>query len=136
MPNANCLTLGIDHLGLSVRDLAQSVDFFVNCLGWQEFGGNSNYPSIYVTDGISKLTLWQTKSNTPKQFDRHQNVGLHHVALKLATEADLNIVYDRLKNWPRVKVEFAPELSGQGPKIHFMINEPSGNRIEFSFDPR
>lgn len=136
MTKANCLTLGIDHLGLSVSDLQQSVDFFVNCLGWQEFGGNPKYPSIYVTDGISKLTLWQTTSDNPTEFDRHNNIGLHHVALKLATELDLNILYEKLKNWPQVNVEFAPELSGQGPKIHFMINEPSGNRIEFSFDPR
>jgi hypothetical protein len=33
-------------------------------------------------------------------------------------------------------VEFAPELSGKGPKIHFIVREPSGIRIEFAFDPR
>ncbi len=27
------LTRGIDHVGLTVRDLNQTVDFFVNCLG-------------------------------------------------------------------------------------------------------
>jgi hypothetical protein len=33
-------------------------------------------------------------------------------------------------------VEFAPELSGKGPKIHFIVREPSGVRVEFAFDPR
>jgi hypothetical protein len=33
-------------------------------------------------------------------------------------------------------VEFAPEFSGKGPKVHFMIREPGGNRLEFSWDPR
>jgi len=33
-------------------------------------------------------------------------------------------------------VEFAPELSGKGPKIHFIVREPSGIRIKFAFDPR
>jgi hypothetical protein len=32
--------------------------------------------------------------------------------------------------------EFAPELSGKGPKIHFMVREPSGIRLEFAYDPR
>jgi hypothetical protein len=35
-----------------------------------------------------------------------------------------------------VVVEFAPELSGKGPKIHFIVREPSGIRIEFAVDPR
>jgi hypothetical protein len=33
-------------------------------------------------------------------------------------------------------VEFAPALSGKGPKIHFMVREPSGVRLEFAYDPR
>jgi hypothetical protein len=28
-----------------------------------------------------------------------------------------------------------PMLSGKGPKIHFIVREPSGIRIEFAFDP-
>jgi hypothetical protein len=27
-------------------------------------------------------------------------------------------------------------LSGKGPKIHFIVREPSGIRIKFAFDPR
>ena len=41
-----------------------------------------------------------------------------------------------MSNWPGVIVEFSPQLSGAGPKIHFMVREPSGVRIEFTFDPR
>ena len=42
----------------------------------------------------------------------------------------------RVSNWPGVVVEFGPERSGAGPKIHFIVCEPSGVRIEFAFDPR
>ena len=42
----------------------------------------------------------------------------------------------RVSNWPGVVVEFGPQLSGAGPKIHFMVQEPSGVRVEFAFDPR
>jgi len=31
-------TRGINHLGLSVKNLDQSVSFFVDCPGWEETG--------------------------------------------------------------------------------------------------
>ena len=69
-------------------------------------------------------------------FDRRTNVGLHHLALAVADRAGLDALYERVASWPGVVVEFAPELSGKGPKIHFIVREPSGIRIEFAFDPR
>ncbi|MDF0595349.1 VOC family protein [Psychromarinibacter halotolerans] len=128
--------LGIDHLGLTVSDLDASARFFIDGLGWTRFGGNPDYPAIYVTNGHAKLTLWQQKGDDLRDFDRHANVGLHHVALRVPTREALDRLYDRVCGWPGVAVEFAPELSGAGPKVHFMINEPGGARLEFSYDPR
>ncbi|MEM7057813.1 MAG: VOC family protein [Pseudomonadota bacterium] len=128
-------TLGIDHLGLTVVDLDASVGFFIRALGWTQFGGNPDYPSAYVTDGTSKLTLWAQKTDGAP-FDRHANVGLHHTALKVASEEHLNTLFDSIRDWPGVEIEFTPELSGKGPKVHFMIREPGGTRLEFSYDPR
>ena len=136
MPETAPQTLGIDHLGLTVSDVEASAGFFVNALGWSRFGGNVLYPAVYITDGTSKLTLWQQKGQTPREFDRHNAIGLHHTALKVATEAELNAVFERVRVWPGVEVEFAPEYSGKGPKVHFMIREPGGTRLEFSYDPR
>ncbi|MFL4468846.1 VOC family protein [Tateyamaria armeniaca] len=127
-------TLGIDHLGLTVTDLAASVAFFTGALGWTQFGGNADYPSAYITDGHSKLTLWQQRGDGA--FDRHKNVGLHHTALKVASAAQLLTLFDTVAAWPGVEVEFAPELSGKGPKEHFMIREPGGTRLELAYDPR
>ena len=132
----SALTNGIDHLGLTVADLAASSDFFIGCLGWTKFGGNPEYPSTYVTDGTSKLTLWQQSAATSGEFDRHANVGLHHTALRVSDHDALRSLFEKVKDWSGVVVEFAPELSGSGPKVHFMIHEPGGTRLEFSFDPR
>lgn len=130
------LTLGIDHLGLTVPDLDKSVSFFTDCLGWREVGGKPEYPSKFISDGKSVLTLWQAKTKTPTKFDRKTNIGLHHFALKVSTQSDLNSVYDQVKDWPGVNVECSPEFSGSGPKVHFFINEPGGLRVEFAYDPR
>lgn len=128
--------LGIDHLGLTVSDLDATRLFFVDALGWEIFGRNPDYPAVYVTNGAAKLTLWQQKGEKLRSFDRHSNVGLHHVAFKVPDESALNAVFEAVKDWPSVVVEFPPEPSGAGPKIHFMIREPGGNRVEFSYDPR
>ncbi len=86
--------------------------------------------------GDAKLTLWQQKGAAGVDFDRHSNVGLHHTALKVPDEETLNTLFQRVRDWPGVVVEFAPEFSGKGPKVHFMIREPGGTRLEFSYDPR
>ena len=127
---------GIDHLGLTVADLEASRAFFVEGLGWQVLGGNPDYPAVYIGNGHAKLTLWQQKGADQRGFDRHAHVGLHHVAFAVPDEAALTQLFDQIAAWPGVQVEFAPEPSGAGPKIHFMIREPGGTRIEFSYDPR
>jgi len=132
----SAVTLGVDHIGLTVPDLEATVSFFTQCLGWREVGGKPDYPSKFISDGVSVLTIWQAKTQTPTDFDRKTNIGLHHLAFKIATEAELNTVFEKVRNWPGLNVECAPEFSGAGPKIHFFINEPGGLRLEFAYDPR
>ena len=129
-------TLGIDHLGLTVRNLEKSAAFFVDCLGWREVGGKADYPSTFISDGTSVLTLWQVQADEPIAFDRKSNLGLHHVAFKIATEANLNALFEKVRNWPEITIECQPEFSGAGPKVHFFVCEPGGLRLEFAYDPR
>lgn len=130
-------TVGIDHIGLSVRNLENTRRFFCDCLGWSVVGERPDYPAAFVSDGRQMVTLWQVES--PERaiaFDRRANVGLHHLALAVADRAGLDALYERVSKWPDVVVEFGPELLGKGPKTHFMVREPSGVRLEFACDPR
>lgn len=129
------LTRGVDHVGLTVADLDASKTFFIDCLGFTLKGGNPDYPSAYVTDGVTTITLWQA-GEAPVAFDRHRNIGLHHLAFRLSSEDELHQLHEKVAGWPGIEVEFAPEFSGKGPKVHSMIREPGGNRVEFSWDPR
>ncbi|MGF6768022.1 catechol 2,3-dioxygenase-like lactoylglutathione lyase family enzyme [Paraburkholderia sp. GAS199] len=130
------LTRGIDHVGLSVLDLNVTRDFFVECLGWKQVGGKPDYPAAFVSDGHVLLTLWQVeKPDDAVGFDRKRNVGLHHLALRAANEEAFAEIFARVSAWPGVRVEFAPELLGAGPKRHTMIYEPGGVRIEFDLQP-
>jgi lactoylglutathione lyase len=130
------LTLGMNHVGLTVRDLDKSVAFFVETLNWREVGGYADYPSKFVTDGEIFLTLWQaTDPDTAIPFDRKNNVGLHHLALTVTSFEALDILYARFLETDGVVIEFSPELNGPGPTKHMMIREPSGNRLEFAYTP-
>lgn len=124
------ITRGTHHIGLTVSKLEESACFFVSLLGWQEVRRNQEYPAIYVSDGSIMVTLWATKEQPSNPFNKNKNVGLHHVALQVASEADLNNIHSRLVNCG-VQIEFTPELLGKGPAKHMMCIEPSGIRVEF-----
>lgn len=130
------LTLGVNHVGLTVTDLDKSTAFFTDTLGWQLAGGFPEYPSKFVTDGKLFLTLWQaTDPDNAIPFDRKNNVGLHHLALTVTSFEALDTLYELFLETDGVVIEFAPELNGAGPTKHMMIREPSGNRIEFAYNP-
>ena len=64
------LTTGIDHVGLTVRDLHTTRAFFIDCLKWKQVGEKPEYPAAFVSDGNLMVTLWQVKdSANPVQFD-------------------------------------------------------------------
>jgi len=137
MKNPTSATVGVDHIGLSVRNLESTRSFFCDCLGWSIVGERPDYPAVFVSDGCQMVTLWQVEApERAVAFDRRVNVGLHHLALAVADRAGLDALYERVSAWTGVAVEFGPELSGKGPKTHFMIREPSGVRLEFAYDPR
>jgi catechol 2,3-dioxygenase-like lactoylglutathione lyase family enzyme len=123
------LPRGAHHIGLAVSKLEATATFFISVLGWKEVRRN-DYPAIYVSDGQLMVTLWQTKEEPAAPFDRKKNVGLHHLALKVESEAALGEVHAALVA-AGTKIEFAPELLGKGPAKHLMCYEPSGVRLEF-----
>jgi catechol 2,3-dioxygenase-like lactoylglutathione lyase family enzyme len=125
-------TQGINHLGLSVKNLDQTVAFFTDCLGWQETGRDDSYPRSSVSDGVVRLTLWQVDlALDVNEFQFRQNVGLHHVALQVASESELEAISQAVTSYAGVEIEFLPELLGNGPRKHMIFAEPGGIRIEF-----
>ncbi|WP_346912207.1 VOC family protein [uncultured Roseibium sp.] len=124
-------TKGINHLGLTVRDLDQTTAFFTDLLGWTSLGRDDSYPRTTVTDGQARFTLWQADRSQPMtDFNRKTNIGLHHVALEVATKEDLFEMADKVRDWPGIVMEFEPEPLGGGPRMHMMFAEPGGIRVE------
>lgn len=126
------VTQGIHHIGLTVTNLDASCRFFTDILGWDKVGGNSDYPAVFVSDGSVMVTLWQAvEPAAASPFDKNNNVGLHHLAIKVADLKMLEMIYQKLEAAENVDIEFAPELLRGGPAVHMMCYEPGGIRIEF-----
>lgn len=124
-------TTGLNHLGLSVRNLDETTRFFVDVLGWEELARDESYPRNSVTDGKLRLTLWQVDHSLDiVAFDRRANIGLHHLALEMPSEEALDAAAERVRDWPGIVVEFMPEPMGAGPRKHMMFREPGGIRLE------
>jgi catechol 2,3-dioxygenase-like lactoylglutathione lyase family enzyme len=123
------MTQGIHHLGLTVENLEEAKDFFVNLLGWKLIKEDASCPNAFVSDGSILITLWKTQIDQPIAFNRKTNIGLHHLALRVADENELNETYQKIAK-SKHKIEFAPEFLKGGPSKHFMVYGPSQIRIE------
>jgi catechol 2,3-dioxygenase-like lactoylglutathione lyase family enzyme len=72
------LTIGIDPIGVTVRDLEQSRRFVCACLGWRVAGENAAYPAVFASDGHDRVTLRQGEApESCVAFDHRRNVGLY-----------------------------------------------------------
>ncbi|MEQ9642068.1 MAG: VOC family protein [Alphaproteobacteria bacterium] len=130
MSNA-AATQGAHHIGLTVPDLAATRSFFVNTLGFNQVGEVPDYPAVFVSDGATMVTLWQVADPaTARAVDRSNNIGLHHLALKVADAATLDNLARRLAADSTVAIEFSPESLGGGPTQHMMCTIPGGIRLE------
>lgn len=130
----NHKTLGVHHVGLAVPDIGAAAAFFIGALGFDKVGEVPDYPAVFVSDGTILLTLWQVSdpaSATP--FDRRGNIGLHHLALKVADETALASVRDAVAAWEGVVIEVELSAIRAGSSVsHFICAMPGGIRIEFA----
>ncbi|CAM3027699.1 VOC family protein [Pseudoalteromonas distincta] len=123
---------GVDHLGLTVSNLDSSKVFFTDVLGFKVLGNDPTYPAYFLSNNKITITLWRVKNDDKRvEFNRADNVGLHHLALSVESIEKLSELHEHLKIQNNITIEFAPENLGKGPTQHMMIREPSGNRIEF-----
>ncbi len=126
------VTIGIHHLALTVRDLATTLNFFEQTLGYKKVGEVPEYPAAFVSDGQIMIALFQAE-NPPEaiNFDRKSNIGLHHFSLILPSLEELDQLNSKLSATEGVAVEFPPEDLHGGPTKHMMCTEPGGIHIEF-----
>ncbi len=128
------ITQGAHHIGLTVPDIMATRNFFIDVLGFKQVGEVPDYPAIFVSDDTVMLTLWQAVDPTNAiSFDRKNNIGLHHFALKVDSLETLKSIYQTVSDTPGVEIEFSPEPLGNTDSHHTMFYIPGGIRMELIF---
>ena len=88
------LTIGVDHVGLAVKNLDSARRFFANALAGSLLARTRAIRRRFVSDGNGIVTLWQVEdSEKYVPFDRRRNVGLHHLALKVVDRDALDALH-------------------------------------------
>ena len=123
-------TLGAHHVGLTVSDLRSARRFFEEVLGFALLAEDDSYPSAFVTDGVTLITLWQVEDPSHcRPFDRRRNVGLHHLALRVEPQS-LKELARAIAAHNGAELEFRPEPLDSTELSHMMCRIPGGPRLE------
>ncbi len=132
MTTTTAKTAGAHHIGLTVPDLKTTTTFFTEALGYRQVGEKPEYPAVFLSDGKLMITLWRAENPAAANgFDRRRNIGLHHLALRVAGDEALDALHRALSARSDVNIEFAPEPLGDLSVRHMMCGIPGGIRLEF-----
>jgi glyoxylase I family protein len=123
--------LGVEHIDLTVNDVARSRAFYDKVLG--ELGFRLLDEDEDVRWGNAQMTLAirpAADSQRAVSFDRYR-VGLHHLALKVRARADVDAFHDFLTS-EKIEVLDAPaEYPQYGPNYYAVfLADPDGVKLE------
>lgn len=62
--NSNAATRGVHHVGLTVPKLDDARRFFLEALHYRQVGEVPDYPAVFLSDGVTMVTLWQAAEDT------------------------------------------------------------------------
>ena len=117
----------IDHLILNVNDIADSIEFYVNVLGFRLEGQDGPFTVIRVSDDFTlQVAPWGTKGN-------------EHYAFAMSRQ-DFDNAFERIKqkgipygdSYHKVGSNSGPgnETGARGPGPTVYLNDPSNHLIE------
>ena len=117
----------IDHLILNVNDMAATIEFYVNVLGFKHEGEDGPFTVIRVNDDFTlQVALWGTKGNEHYAFAMSRN----DFEETLARIKQKGIPYG--DSYHNVGANSGPgnETGARGPAPTVYLNDPSNHLIE------
>jgi catechol 2,3-dioxygenase-like lactoylglutathione lyase family enzyme len=132
----------IGHVGIAVRDLDRSVDFYCDQLGLS-LTERFEYPEDEVGHGVAVragaflrcnsthhcLSIFALKDKLPDPGIGAITYGLHHIAFEVSTPEQLVALYRDFKD-RGIEIVNARE-GGPGNQPRFYARDPDGNLLEF-----
>jgi methylmalonyl-CoA epimerase len=120
----------IDHIGIAVKDLASSIQFYTNILGLK-FLGTEEVESekvrvAFFEIGDSRIELLEaTNLESPiAKFIEKKGEGIHHIAYQ-TENCQENL--ETLKDEGIKLINEVPKLGAHGSKVAFLHPKSTGN---------
>jgi catechol 2,3-dioxygenase-like lactoylglutathione lyase family enzyme len=132
----------IDHLDLTVSDLAVSVPFYREVLGYMGFElfrlaeGNPSLPIFQLSqDGLRVFSIALQPAKRDGNHDR-RIPGLHHIAFAASSRADVDEFYRHLLGI-RAKILDPPAVYPQYAPGYYAVFfvDPDGLKLEYVHMP-
>ncbi len=124
--------LGLEHIDLTVSDVARSTAFYglvLESLGFRRF----EHPADHVSwsNGMMTLTLRPcARDRERRAFDRYQ-AGLHHLALKLKDRNDVDALHELLVAAGHPVLDAPAEYPEYGRHYYAVFfGDPDGMKLE------
>lgn len=120
----------IGHVHLKVADLARSVHFYCEILGFKttmKYGEDAVFISAGGYHHHIGLNTWQSKNAPPAE--KH-GVGLYHTAIVYPTRKDLAFILKRLNDYQYPLTGAADH----GVSEAIYLDDPDGNGVELYWD--
>ncbi|HYX30965.1 MAG TPA: VOC family protein [Pyrinomonadaceae bacterium] len=117
----------IDHIILNVNDIAASIDFYVNVLGFTLDGEDGPFTVIRVSDDFTlQVAPWGTKGNEHYAFA----MSRPDFETTFARIKEKGIAYGDSFHNVGANAGAGNELGARGPGPTVYLNDPSNHLIE------
>jgi catechol 2,3-dioxygenase-like lactoylglutathione lyase family enzyme len=122
---------GIDHLVLSVGDIARSKDFYDKVLGF--LGFKRKYDGADFVGWSNRKTLfWIAAADAQGRKRKHRkgDIGFHHYAFELASRQDVDDLGAFLAKHGMIVVDPPGEYNGDKNYYAVFFTDPDGMKLE------
>ena len=129
--------LGVEHIDLTVNDVARSRAFYDRMLG--ELGFRKFEGDDYIHWANPQMTIAIREASgvhRDAQFDRYR-VGLHHLALRARSRSDVDAFHNFLMNEKITVLDTPAEYPHYGENYYAVFfADPDGMKLELVHYPR
>ena len=121
--------IGIEHIGIAVKDLGSSASFWKSIIGLKHWGtevvdGQGVLTDIYDT-GSGKIELLVSKyPNSPiSRFIKKRGTGIHHICLNVE---DINVAIEHMNKNKIKLIGDKPTIGAENHKVIFIHPRSTG----------